>query len=132
MLVQQVPPSDGSAESWTVLGDDFAVIEPIDVFLAHLSLIERSPGTVRSYAFDLRDYFTFLDAHRIDWVTVRLEHLGRFVAWLRLPPDARSGAATALPTAPPHCSARRSTGNCPRWPRFISSTSGTAWRALTC
>jgi hypothetical protein len=44
---------------------------------------------VRSYACALRDYFTFLDAHRIDWVTVRLEHLGRFVAWLRLPPDAR-------------------------------------------
>jgi hypothetical protein len=94
-----------AVQSQTVLGDDFAVIEPIDVFLAHLSAIERSPGTVRSYAFDLRDYFTFLDAHRIDWVTVRLEHLGRFVAWLRLPPDARSGAVTALPTAPPHCSA---------------------------
>ena len=46
-----------------------------------------SPGTVRSYAFDLRDFFAFLDAHQIDWVTVRLEHLGRFVALLRLPPD---------------------------------------------
>jgi hypothetical protein len=68
VLVQQVLPPDGSAQSWTVLGDDFAVIEPIDVFLAHLTAIERSPGTVRSYAFDLRDYSTFLDAHRIDWV----------------------------------------------------------------
>jgi integrase/recombinase XerD len=105
VLVQQVLPPDGSAESWTVLGDDFAAIEPIDAFLAHLSAIERSPGTVRSYAFDLRDYFTFLGAHRIDWDTVRLEHLGRFVAWLRLPPHTRTGAVTVLPTAPPHCSA---------------------------
>jgi integrase/recombinase XerD len=105
VLVQQVLPPDGSAESWTVLGDDFAVVEPIDGFLAHLSAIERSPGTVRSYAFDLRDYFAFLDTHRIDWAAVRLEHLGRFVAWLRLSPAARTGAVTALPTNPPHCSA---------------------------
>ena len=79
-----------------------------------------SPGTVRSYAFDLRDFFAFLDAYQIDWVTVRLEHLGRFVAWLRLPPDARTGTVAALPTAPPHCSALRSTGNCQRWPRSTS------------
>ena len=84
MLVQQVSPPDGSTESWTVLDDDFAVIEPIDAFLAHLSAVERSPRTVRSYAFDLRDYLTFLESHRIDWATVCLEHLGRFVAWLRL------------------------------------------------
>ena len=105
MLVQQVLPPDGGAESWTVLNDDFAVVEPIDLFLAHLSAIERSPTTVRSYAFDLRDYFAFLDGHRIDWVTVRLEHLGRFVAWLRLSPNARSGAVTVLPTVAPHWSA---------------------------
>ncbi len=103
MLVQQVLPPDGSAESWTVLGEDYAIVEPIDGFLAHLSAIERSPGTIRSYAFDLRDYFTFLNTHQIDWTVVRLEHLGRFVAWLRLSPAARSGAVTALPTNPPHC-----------------------------
>jgi hypothetical protein len=39
VLVQQVLPPDGSAVSWTILGV-FAVIEPIDVFLAHLSAIE--------------------------------------------------------------------------------------------
>jgi len=105
VLVQQVLPPDGSTESWTVLDDDFAVIEPIDAFLAHLSAVERSPGTVRSYAFDLRDYFTFLEIHRIDWATVCLEHLGRFVAWLRLSPDARAGAVIAFPTTVAHCSA---------------------------
>ncbi|MBI5337092.1 MAG: tyrosine-type recombinase/integrase [Mycolicibacterium rufum] len=105
MLVQQVLPPDGSAESWTVLDEDFAVIEPIDMFLAHLTTIERSPGTVRSYAFDLRDYFAFLTAHQIDWITVRLEHLGRFVAWLRLSPDARAGMVIAFPTNTSHCAA---------------------------
>jgi site-specific recombinase XerD len=105
VLVQRVLPPDGSAESWTVLGDDYAVVEPIDGFLAHLTAIERSPGTVRSYAFDLRDYFEFLDAHGIDWRTVRLEHLGRFVGWLRLAPTVRSATITSLPVTEPHCSA---------------------------
>ena len=64
MRVQQVLPPDGGPESWTVLDERFAVIEPVDAFLAHLTAIERSPGTVRAYAFDLRDYFEFLAAMR--------------------------------------------------------------------
>ena len=84
LRVQQVLPPGGGPESWTVLDERFAVVEPVDVFLAHLTAIERSPGTVRAYALDLRDYFEFLDAHEIHWRTVRLEQLGRFVGWLRL------------------------------------------------
>ncbi|WP_413769009.1 tyrosine-type recombinase/integrase [Rhodococcus pyridinivorans] len=104
MVVQRVLQPIGGDESWTVLDDDFAVIEPIEMFLAYLTVIERSPATVRSYAFDLRDYFQFLNAHQIDWTAVDLADLGRFVGWLRLTPAARMGAVTGLPTAA-HCSA---------------------------
>src|ERR1700758_1933897 len=105
MRVQCVLAPDGGPESWTVLDDGFAVVDPVDEFLAHLTAIERSPGTVRSYAFDLRDYFDFLGAHGINWCTVRLEHLGRFVGWLRLPPAHRSAEVASLPVAESHCSA---------------------------
>lgn len=105
MRVQQVLPPDGGPESWTVLDERFAVVEPADVFLAHLTAIERSPGTVRAYAFDLRDYFEFLAAHGIDWRAVRLEHLGRFVGWLRLPPTQRTASVTSLSTMKAQCSA---------------------------
>jgi hypothetical protein len=64
LRVQQVLPPGGGPESWTVVDDQFAVVEPADAFLAHLTVIERSPGTVRAYAFDLRDYFEFLIAPR--------------------------------------------------------------------
>lgn len=50
---------------------------------------------MRSYAFDLRDLFEFLDTAGIEWTSVRLEDFGRFVAWLRLPAGARSGQARA-------------------------------------
>lgn len=105
MRVQRVLAPDGGPESWTVLDAGFAVVEPLDTFLAHLTAIERSPGTVRSYAFDLRDFFTFLAAHGIDWRAVQLEHLGRFVGWLRLAPQVRSGEVTSLATSAGHCSA---------------------------
>lgn len=93
MLVQRVLQPTGGDESWTVLDDDFTVIEPIEMFLAHLTVIERSPTTVRSYAFDLRDYFQFLGLHEIDWDTVALEQLGRFAGcygWPLTPELAQS------------------------------------------
>jgi integrase/recombinase XerD len=105
MRVQRVLPPGGGPESWTVLDEQFAVVEPADAFLAHLTAIERSPGTVRAYAFDLRDYFEFLAAHEIDWRAVRLEHLGRFVGWLRLPPAMRAAELTSFPTVEAQCSA---------------------------
>ena len=105
MLVQRVLDADDGDTSWTVLDEHCAVLEPVDFFLAHLTRIERSPTTVRSYAFDLRDYFTFLHSRQIDWTAVVLEDLGRFVAWLRLTPDARRGTVTTLPTVAPYCSA---------------------------
>ena len=91
--------------SWTVLGEDGAPIGPIEGFLAYLSGIERSPNTVKAYAHDLSDYWSFLDFRGVDWREVRLEDLGEFVAWLRLPPSARDGRVALLPTAQAHVGA---------------------------
>jgi integrase/recombinase XerD len=100
MRVQRVTAPDGGPESWTVVDETFAVVDSVDEFLAHLTAIERSPGTVRSYAFDLRDYFEFLFAHGIDWRTVRLEHLGRFVGWLRGPPEPGHSSSSGSSESP--------------------------------
>jgi integrase/recombinase XerD len=93
--VQRVVMASG-AESSTVLSDGL-VIEPVEQFLAHLSAIERSPNTVRAYAHDLSDFFSYLQIRDLEWTEVRLEDLGRFVAWLRLPSEARTGQVASLP-----------------------------------
>jgi len=103
MLVQRVVMPDSLLESWTVLGDDAAPVEPIERYLAYLTDIERSPNTVKAYAHDLKDWFSFLKARRLDWREVRLEDVGEFVAWLRLPPLARTGAVAVLPSVEHHC-----------------------------
>ena len=72
-------------------------------YLAYLSDIERSPNTVKAYAHDLKDWFTFLADRGLDWRAVRLEDVGEFVAWLRLPLQARDGRVAVLPSVAHHC-----------------------------
>jgi hypothetical protein len=104
MRVQRVLMPDTEFESWTLLGDDHRPVEPVERFLAYLASIEKSPNTIKAYAHDLKDWLTYVDGHRLDWRAATLEDVAGFVAWLRLPPEARSGKVAVLPTVEHHCS----------------------------
>ena len=56
------------------------MVDSVERYSAYLSDIERSPNTVKAYAHDLKDWFVFLVAGRLDWRQVRLEDVGGFVA----------------------------------------------------
>jgi integrase/recombinase XerD len=73
--------------------------------LSYLASIEKSPNTIKAYAHDLKDWFTYLAAHGLDWRRATLEDVAGFVAWLRLPPEARAGKLTVLPSVEHYCSA---------------------------
>jgi site-specific recombinase XerD len=105
MRVQRVLMPNSEFESWTLLGDDHVPVEPVERFLAYLASIERSPNTIKAYAHDLKDWFTYLDGHGVGWQSATLEDVAEFVAWLRLPPAARAGRVAVLPTVEYHCSA---------------------------
>jgi integrase len=99
MLVHPVVVPGSGTLSWTVLGDSDVPVVPVDRFLAYLTDIGRSPNTVKAYAHDLKDLWEFLVFRGLDWREVRLEDVGEFVAWLKLPPAGRSGAVAVLPSA---------------------------------
>jgi integrase/recombinase XerD len=103
MFVQRVVSPARRAESWTVLGDDDAPVGPIERYLAYLTGIERSPNTVKAYAHDLKDWFTFLARQELDWQEVRPEDVAGFIAWLRRPPATRRGPVALLPSVEHHC-----------------------------
>jgi site-specific recombinase XerD len=105
MRVQRVLMPGSDTESWTLLDDDHVPVEPVERFLAYLAAIERSPNTVRAYAHDLKDWFTFLDRRGVGWQSVTVEDAAGFVAWLRLPPAARDGRVAVLPMVDHHCTA---------------------------
>jgi integrase/recombinase XerD len=105
MLVHPVVTPGSGTRSWTVLGDDDVPVVPVDRFLAYLTDIGRSPNTVKVYSHDLKDYWEFLGFRGLDWRETRLEDVGEFVAWLRLPPAGRSGEVAVLPSATAHTGA---------------------------
>ncbi len=87
MRVQRVIMPVTGAESWTVVDDDWAAVVPVERYLAHLAGIERSPNTVRAYAYGLRLWFEFLELRGVAWASAGVEDVSRFVAWLRAPAD---------------------------------------------
>ena len=87
MRVQRVVMPVTGGESWTVVGDDWIPVVPVERYLAHLAGIERSPNTVRAYAHGLRLWFEFLERHELAWDAAGIEDVSRFVAWLRAPAD---------------------------------------------
>jgi site-specific recombinase XerD len=105
MRVQRVMMPDSGRESWTLLGDDLRPVEPVERFLAYLAAVEKSPNTIKAYAHDLKDWWDYLTRRRVGWRLATLEDVAGFVAWLRLPPQARDGRVTVLPTVEHHCSA---------------------------
>ncbi|HEY6311957.1 MAG TPA: site-specific integrase [Streptosporangiaceae bacterium] len=105
MLVHLVAVPGSGTRSWTVLGNDDVPVVPVDRFLAYLTGIGRSPNTVKAYAHDLKDYWSFVGFRGLDWREARLEDVGEFVAWLQLPPPGRSGEVAVLPSAAAEVSA---------------------------
>ncbi len=91
MKVQRVRYLGDRSISWLVLGDDHLPIPPIYRYLRYLESIERSPNTVRAYAYHLLQYWRFLADTGHDWTQIRLGDLADFTAWLRAPrPDIDS------------------------------------------
>jgi integrase/recombinase XerD len=87
MLVQRVVMPVSDTESWTLLDDTGVVVEPVEQYLAYLTVIERSPNTVRAYAISLQLWFEFLSRAGLDWRQVGVEDVARFVGWLRSPAE---------------------------------------------
>ncbi|MFD9513931.1 site-specific integrase [Streptomyces mirabilis] len=96
MLVQRVALPTVRVDSWTVLGDDDVPVEPIERYLAYLTDVDRSPNTVRAYAYDLKDYWTFLAHRGLDrtGAPVSFEGVARFAgisrSWLYGQSDIRA------------------------------------------
>src|SRR5215217_8588130 len=123
---------DSGAESWMVFGDDHAPVAPVERWLAHLTVIERSSNTIKGYAHDLKDWFAFLQLHRLDWRRVQLEDLGGFLAWLRLPPAVRDGRVLVLASVEHHCSQASANRKLSALAGFTSSTPATASTWASC
>jgi len=71
--------------SWTVVDHDHQVILSIDRYLNYLYHLQKSPNTLRAYAYHLMHYWQYLSSKDLSWSTIKLEELAGFITWLRLP-----------------------------------------------
>lgn len=76
--------------SYLVLGSDYLPIKQVREYIKYLENAERSPFTVRSYAYHLMLLFKFLKYKDIDWKSVKFLDLSDFIKWLRFPPSSSS------------------------------------------
>ncbi len=82
--VQKATLTDTSV-TWLVLDDNYQLIEPVQDFLDYLRNLDRSPNTLRTYAYHLRLYWDYLSQSHLHWTTVGLPELADFILWLRKP-----------------------------------------------
>ncbi len=81
---------------YVVIDEEGRLVEPIAHYLKYLDRIGSARNTLRSYAAALRLYWEFLSQEHLDWQHITLDHLSRFVLWLKLP----SGSLKVLPAHP--------------------------------
>jgi integrase/recombinase XerD len=98
--VQRLRAPDSGAVSYTVLGGDGLPVDAVEVFLAHLAVVGRSPNTVAAYAHDLRDFVEWLDQVGRDFRKLSLEELTGFFGWVARPAPARTPGVFMLPGTP--------------------------------
>jgi integrase/recombinase XerD len=98
--VQRLRVAGTGTVSFTVVGSDGLPVEAVEVFLAHLAVVGRSPNTVAGYAHDLRDFVEWLDQVGRDFRALSLEELTGFFEWLARPVSARVPGVFMLPGTP--------------------------------
>ncbi len=104
--VQPLLGAHDGVRSYTVIDAGGLPIEPAEVFLRHLTVLGYSPNTVKAYAHDLADFFTWGASARIDWRSASIDQVGDWVVWLRLPELGRRGVVAVLPSVTPGVSER--------------------------
>lgn len=86
--------------TWTVVGDDYSVVGPVEDWLdANREL--WSPNTVRAYATVLAQWWSFLGQRGERWDAAGVGSFGAFLAWQRTGRRADAVIGTVPPTLSP-------------------------------
>jgi integrase len=93
--VEQVP---GGLVPYRLVDASGSEIAAVSEFLRNLAASDCSPGTVRSYAFELLGWLRFLDAVEVPWDRASRAEARDYALWLartRKPPRQRRGGSPA-------------------------------------
>ena len=101
LAVQRMRSPGEGRVSFTVVGGDGLPVVEIEAFLMFLEASGASPNTVAGYAYDLKDFFTWLAQVDLRFEDLTLEQVALFFSWLRRPKALRAPGVFILPGADP-------------------------------
>jgi integrase/recombinase XerD len=90
LTVQRVRSPGEGRISFTVVGGDGLPVPGIEAFLTFIDASGASPNTVAGYAYDLKDFFTWLGQVDLGFEDLTLEQVSLFFSWLRRPKALRA------------------------------------------
>lgn len=74
--------SDGITK-YVLLDDNMHLVQPVNRYLEYLRLRGRAESTVRSYGYDLKEFFTFLQRRGLTYEIVDATMIQEYVEYLR-------------------------------------------------
>lgn len=74
-------------KKYMLLDKEGEVNIPVTKFLKYLDNINKSPNTVRTYAYHLKNYFEYLEIKEKDFTNANIDLLSDYISWLRKPED---------------------------------------------
>jgi len=89
LRVERIVDKNGEVRGYILIGKDFREIEAVTAFLSFLRAKNYSPNTVKSYAYDLKYYFSFLESKGISYLHPKPNHMISFLEYLKTLKAAR-------------------------------------------
>ncbi|WP_349269271.1 Tyrosine recombinase XerC [Mycolicibacterium parafortuitum] len=74
---------DGDTPTWTVVDQQFSVVESVESYLEFGRQSGFSPNTIKAYARGLAQWWTYLEQHAKRWDAVSIRDFGNFLAAVR-------------------------------------------------
>lgn len=95
---QTVPPTGAP---WELLDECGRAIVPVNRWLEELAVSDYSPSTIKAYAYDLLNWFRFLDAVQVPWTMATRNEVRDWVLWNKQRPNSQRSrtAASGRPDA---------------------------------
>ena len=83
MRVERIIDGTGDVRGYILVGKDFHEIEVVSAFLSFLRAKNYSPNTIKSYTYDLKYYFLFLESKSISYLHPKPGDMISFLEYLK-------------------------------------------------
>ncbi|MEC1649457.1 site-specific integrase [Bacillus vallismortis] len=70
---------------WIVVSSNLNPVIPVMKYVKYLDLLGRSANTLKTYAYHLKLYWSFLEIKNLNYDSIDLNILAEFISWLRHP-----------------------------------------------